>query len=636
MSMTRIAILAIAIAAVPLTHARAQEGWNPFAERDAPRRAKRQDAKAAPPDGAPLPAMEGVGQKPWERPREASPGGWSSAPGGQAPAPYGGQGYAPYAAPAPRSSDTIEREALPVLDGGGGGVERQRLQPGPAPYTAGGDSGMSGGWGNIGLKEAMALVSHPGIPPQSMALAGLWRQLWSADAAPRGSGAEHGDFAALRLEALFRSGALTEAAAVLSDRGAGETSKQKAFKVRYAIAMGQTKEGCADVRALLRALPPKGDPLRTELLLLSGYCAAADGNREATELAADLARAEGVGASVPMAALTSVAIGAAQRVPSEGRLSLLDYRFMQVAKLPFPQDILERAEPGLLTAIAADAAAPAHARVAAAEMAAKRWSIDTQTLASAYRSAAGAGSGDRGGMERAQLFAALEGERTPMRKTRTARALLDSGRHAGLGLQVAAVVGHAIADLAPVQEISWFAETAIEALVASGDYGRAREWANLVSRDGSADISHWLLLIDIADPAWPGQRGSGFAAAERLAVQGQWKSDDLHRLATVLDALNYQIPIPLWEAASRTPQPSSGHLPETGVLTALQAAAQSKDLVRTALLAMQAIGPNGVEGAHMIALGDVIRRLRQAGLDAAARRLAMEATFASWPRMIRR
>ena len=46
----------------------------------------------------------------------------------------------------------------------------------------------------------------------------------------------------------------------------------------------------------------------------------------------------------------------------------------------------------------------------------------------------------------------------------------------------------------------------------------------------------------------------------------------LHRLVTVLDALDTQVPIPLWEAASRTPQPTDGHLPATGVLAELKVA----------------------------------------------------------------
>jgi len=103
-------------------------------------------------------------------------------------------------------------------------------------------------------------------------------------------------------------------------------------------------------------------------------------------------------------------------------------------------------------------------------------------------------------------------------------------------------------------------------------------------------------------------------------------------LATVLDALDYQVPMELWRVASSTPQPNDGHLPETGVLTELQLASEQRESARTILLAMKALGPRGGEGAHIIALGDVIRALKRVGLEADARRIGFEALFGGWPR----
>jgi hypothetical protein len=147
-------------------------------------------------------------------------------------------------------------------------------------------------------------------------------------------------------------------------------------------------------------------------------------------------------------------------------------------------------------------------------------------------------------------------------------------------------------------------------------------------------LDHWMALIDIADPNFPERRGDSLAELERLALMGRFSSEHLHRLATVLDALQYNVPIPLWEAASRTPQPTTGHLPQTGVLSQLQDAAKKREFARTVLLAMQTLGPNGAEGAHMIALGDAIRALMRAGLESDARRLGFEALLAGWPRVV--
>ena len=105
-----------------------------------------------------------------------------------------------------------------------------------------------------------------------------------------------------------------------------------------------------------------------------------------------------------------------------------------------------------------------------------------------------------------------------------------------------------------------------------------------------------------------------------------------HRLATVLDATDVNVPIPLWEAASRTPQPATGTLPDTGVLPQLQDAAKKRDLARTLLLALRAIGAADAENQHILVLGDTIRALRSAGLERDARRFGVEALIAQWPR----
>ncbi len=129
-------------------------------------------------------------------------------------------------------------------------------------------------------------------------------------------------------------------------------------------------------------------------------------------------------------------------------------------------------------------------------------------------------------------------------------------------------------------------------------------------------------------------RSRYLGAVEQMAIQGRLDAYLLHRLATVLDALQVQVPIPLWEIASRAPQPATGHLPATGVLSKLSDAAKKKEFGRTVLLSMQALGPNGAQGAHIISLGDSIRALRRAGLEADARRLALEAVFDAWPRTV--
>jgi hypothetical protein len=196
-----------------------------------------------------------------------------------------------------------------------------------------------------------------------------------------------------------------------------------------------------------------------------------------------------------------------------------------------------------------------------------------------------------------------------------------------------------IANLARVSEIGWFAETAIEILVTSGNYDGARQWvafAGGVDRPGGAaaasTMQHWAALIDIADTQVTTARGQSLASVEDVALKGRFTAEALHRLATVLDALDTNVPIALWDAANKSPQPAGGHLPETGVLPELLDASKKREFGRTVLLSLTAIGPNAADGAHILALGDTIRALKRAGFEAEARRLGFEALFTAWPR----
>jgi len=186
----------------------------------------------------------------------------------------------------------------------------------------------------------------------------------------------------------------------------------------------------------------------------------------------------------------------------------------------------------------------------------------------------------------------------------------------------------------PAQEISWFAETAIEALTAGADYQAARQWVQGGKSRGSAGgLDHWLMLIDIADPAVTRQgRGRSINVLENLARQGRFSQIMLHRLATVLDALDYNVPVPLWNIASRTEQPQTGHLPETGMLSAMKQASEGRQIAATTLYALRTIAAKGTAATHLLGLGETIRALKRAGLEKDARRLGFETLFAEWPR----
>jgi hypothetical protein len=312
---------------------------------------------------------------------------------------------------------------------------------------------------------------------------------------------------------------------------------------------------------------------------------------------------------------------------------------MELSGQALQRNQVDRLEPAALAAAAEAGSLPAELAVAVAEAAARINAIDAGALAESYRRhpftpteiEQAQAAAVPAGLRRALLVRAAERERTPFKRTRLIRAALDDARRAGLYAQVAATLERAVAEIQPVSEIGWFAETAVEVMLVSGRLDQARRWAQFGAVQGGG-IVHWLALIDIADASGRGQRGASLASLEELALRGRFTGDGLHRLATVLDALDYHVPMRLWEAASRSPQPTTGHLPATGVLSELQDAARRKDLDRTMALVFQTLGAQGPEGAHMIALGDAVRALRRAGLEREARAVATEALLHLWPR----
>lgn len=517
-------------------------------------------------------------------------------------------------------------------------VERGDL----APVMAGDGSGLPYElWRGLDLAGIEKLFAEVTIPSRSPALNDLWQRLVTA-AMPVPAHQTHDmRFAALRLEGLYRSGLATDAAGELAKLDTAGSPLLAIYEARTALANANPTAACTPpLQSAVAADLPRA--LKTDALLIGGYCAALASDRAGAGLAAELAREEDVPSGPGLAALDAFSVGAKPRSEVPAPVGLVDYRLVEIAGGAAPAlDDLVKAEPALLVSLTNDAKSPPAARLAAAEAAARSNAIPPDALAAIYTAMAGAESADNllsgtaapGAMRRAGLFKAAEAERTPMKKTRLIRAFVDEARSAGLSLQALRMSAPAANTIKAEPELVWFAETAAEIGLVAQDFAMTRRWVGAAAPAAGSEngLAHWLALADIAD-ADNGSEGAHLKELESLALRARLAPNTLHRLATVLDALNYLVPIPLWEAASRTPQPEGGFLPETGVLSELQQAAKKKEFGHTVLLVMKTLGPDAAEGAHIIALGDSIRALKRAGLESDARQLAVEALIRDWPR----
>ncbi len=516
------ACLTVSGAAIP--DVRAQVGWEPFPEPETKRPAR--NRAATPPatdsDRPTLPPMNGQWSAPGANPDRAR-----TTP------------------EADGRRDTMIREPLPPLDEKSRSVDRGDLQP----VMAGDGSGLPLElWRGLDTPKVEVLFAALEIPPRSPALAALWRRLITSDATPptgpaTGLGGD-GHFAALRVEALTRSGLLKEAGEAVARMPGGQTggaadALAAILTARNEIALGRRDTACEAVRAApASASVPKA--LKTETILISGYCAVSGGNTAAAGLTADLAREHGAEASAGLAALDALATGSKPDLRNVKSLSPVEFRLIALAGSADLGLAIDKGTPATVAAIALDPQTDTSLRLKAGEAALKLNAIAPADLATIYRSqrtsaAADALPPDSSGNKladverRAGLFNAAEAERTPLKKVRLIRSFLDDARRAALYLPALEMMSAAADAVTPVAEVGWFAETAIEVALAAGQHDRARTWVRFAASvdraqpaDGRGPLDHWLALSDISEKKPPGPRGVSLASVEDLALRGRF------------------------------------------------------------------------------------------------------------------
>ena len=539
--------------------------------------------------------------------------------------------------PAPRTQ-TPEPPRLPA-----DAVEKKDL----APLVADDGTGLPHDlWRGLTVPEIEKLMAGLAMPPRSAAMSDLWRRMVASKSPEPSGGRNASHFLALRLEALYRSGLLTQLAeSSLSASAASDDAVLAVQSAKAMLGLGKRAEACQRIRAgkLEGAEIPK--PMARDAIVLLAFCAAIDGNLPAAGLTLELAREQGLDVAFPTTLADLMSAGAPvslAKVAVPQELTLVDHAFLTLAvKDAYPR-VLERAEPALITMLALSGEGDVRARLEAAEEAARLNSIEPADLAKIYRAAALPHAdpsprqleGLPPAMRRAALLQALDRERAPGRRLEIMRRMLDAARSQSLYMPMARMLEPEVRTppQAPVGAV--LTETGLEIALAGGEPKLAAAWLDhaLADTGEGRALAHWLMLVEIARGKASNSRLSGLAVIQQLASEGRFSPELMHRLITVLDALEYDIPIPLWEAASRSPQPSKGYLPETGLLAHLKTATGEKKYGLAVLLTLRALGPDGAEGAHIIALGDSIRALKTIGLERDARRLALEALFASWPR----
>ncbi len=436
------------------------------------------------------------------------------------------------------------------------------------------------------------------------------RALVSPGAAPTGDAAT--DAMRKRFSALGRMGLADDLSVMAAGSGASASDVAIAqYAAQAELARGRMSEACARGRQAQTDQPP------AFILRLRAFCAAATDGRAAADLALEMARGAGAESAWFRAAIGGVGEGAPRPAVQARYADSLSAAISLAANLRAPANPLNGASTLALAVIArSDRAAPL-LRAQAAALAYRRGAIPASeartilhsipatvttglpALAIALRRVEAAANGPDAGVAIAQI---LTQATTPSDFAaaamffRTDIANLTSAPNAAAALIYA------------------------RAAVIAGDLPLAQRLITNAA-DNHADaigVARVQTAISIAQG-----ESAATVVARRRAASGPQTARAAARDVAILAAMGFELDADA-RAFLLATTPFGGRPLDPGLMASLTAAAQSHALGETALLAALATAP-GAQTVDAHGLDVVLRALRDAGLNDAARRIAIEA-----------
>jgi hypothetical protein len=442
----------------------------------------------------------------------------------------------------------------------------------------------------------------------------------------------------LKMVVLYRMGRIKDLADFIENiPESGRSLPVRVFQARAFLARGRSAQACA-----LATTFPVGDPdisadLLSESLMMTALCAAQKNDLQTMGLMADLARDRGIRSPLSYAVIDYLVSGIKPTLKIPRKLGVRDYFFLRLTKAKTPHKILDMAEPALVYALAFDRHTPTALRLAAAERAATRGQIDARGLADIYSEAARDPSLRRAGgrtdaQTRALLFDGLSRTNDHQHRARIIDTLLTNARGKHLSGVMGPMLLRYVAQMPLETEFDWFGVRAVEVALLSGDMQLAERWFLFVKRAGrrAYAAAEWLPLADLVQKNVV-PSGEGMQMALRMAKARRLNGRVLHQLTSVFDALSFDVPIPLWNLASKQPQPNKGVLPPTGTLGQLKKLSDEGRTGEVLLMSLRAVGTHSADQMHLIALGDIVRSLKKAGFVKQAGLFGFKALYGLWP-----
>jgi hypothetical protein len=247
-------------------------------------------------------------------------------------------------------------------------------------------------------------------------------------------------------------------------------------------------------------------------------------------------------------------------------------------------------------------------------------------------------SHDPGPGSRAMLFQAAGVAVETSLRAHVLDAALDRARRQGGYLLAVDANLQFLLPIAPTDDLSWFAADAGRALYAAGHYEQANAWLTLAQRRGASDpkavaavssLAVYARIAGVGPPlAWDGATVAKWREAQATNSPA---GDPAARLFAIFEGLGEPIGgswTLIGQGGTNGANPGAG-APDPALWFNLGDAAGNRRIGETVLLSLYALGSDGPGGANPIILSRAIASLRQVGLDAEARTIAIEAAIAA-------
>ena len=521
-----------------------------------------------------------------------------------------------------------------------GPVEEEKLEPLDRDSVGTLEPGRSLGtrlWEKSRRDDITALLGSLPAQIDSIVLHDLMRRLLLTGAPLPQAGGEGPSVLALRAADLASIGAVDDAAALLHTGGSKDRDESVArLELELALLQYDLSAACPAAQA---GIATYTDAFWQKVLT---FCQAQAGERDRAALGAALLRDNNQNDPVFFGLLEIVLGNDQAKMPAIEQASPLILAMLRAASKPVPPSLLASAKPALLRSIALSPAADLDLRLETAERAVMVHALDPKILADLYRrvetrpgetQALGETAPADTARQRALLFQGAAKENDPAARAGALRRFFASVQDRRIYPAMLLMAQPLIEPMQPGGRLDFFAEDAVRAMLLARRQARAREWAAIAEREAggnsraTAAVTALAPLLALAEPdkrSWSEDAINDWwdLMTERSAARAPKQAA---LVLSMLDALDEPVPQRLWNRLRDAGLQRSA-LPPAKIWEGMLAAAAEGRRGETVLYALTAAGGEDALKNPAIMHG-VIRALRQIGLEADARALAVEAAI---------